>query len=89
MAALALSRAASGSRPARCGVRRVSRVPKANASTWRAAPSRLASACRNITSARAYGSIEPETSTSTTSLRGTSLRDRQARSSGMPSDRIA
>ena len=57
------------------------RVPKVNASTWR--PARTA-ACRNMIIARAYGSIEPDTSTRKTSLRGTVLGAdaRRARSDG-------
>ena len=53
---------------------RVSRVPSANASTrWRPATA----ACTNRSSARAYGSIEPLTSSSSTSRRGRSPGSRQ------------
>ena len=47
----------SGSRS--CGVSRVSRVPNVNASTWRPARGR---GLEEQTIARAYGSIDPDTS---------------------------
>ena len=59
--------AASGSRDDSSRVTRVSRVPSANASTR----VRLTTAaCTNRTNARAYGSMEPLTSSSSTSGRG-------------------
>ena len=42
------------------------------------------SACRKSTSAREYASIEPDTSQMTTSLRGTWMRSRKARSTASP-----
>ena len=59
--------AASGSRDDSSRVSRVSRVPRANASTR---PRPTTAACRKRSSARAYGSIEPLTSSSSTSRRG-------------------
>ena len=65
-AAAARSIASSGWRPASARVSRVRRVAKTNASAF-APPTH---ACRNCRNARAYGSIEPEMSQSTTSRRG-------------------
>ena len=60
---------------------RLSRVPNANASTPRPEPT---AACRNSSSARVYRAIDPETSHSRTSLRGTDFRARKGRSTGSP-----
>ena len=68
--------ARSGSRPAQ--VRRQPRQARAERERLDVAAAPRTAACRNITMARAYGSIEPETSTRKTSLRGTSLGSRQA-----------
>ena len=79
--AAAASKAASGSRTPSSGVRRVSRVPNANVSTPRPEPR---AAWRYRSSARAYASIEPDTSRIRTSLRGAAARLRKARSTGSP-----
>ena len=68
--------AASGSRDESSRVMRVSRVPSANASTR---PRPTTAACRKRTSARAYGSIEPLTSQSSTMRRGRDAGSRNAR----------
>ena len=70
-----------GSRVRNSSVSRIRRVPKTNTSTPRPEPT---TACRNSSSARVYASIDPETSQSTTSLRGTSMRRRKVRSIGSP-----
>ncbi len=79
-------RALSGSWPPSSRVSRVSRVPRANASTrWR--PPTAAWTKRSI--ARAYGSIEPLMSSSRTSRRRRSPGSRQARRIGSPPARSA
>ena len=73
--------ALSGSRCESSRVTRVRRVPSVNASTrWRP----TIAACMNRKNARAYGSIEPETSSNTTSRRKRSLGSRQWRRTGSP-----
>ena len=80
-AAVARRSASSWSRPASSRVMRVSRVPKANASTRRRAAT---DAWRYCIIARAYGVIEPDTSSTSTTGRGLTVGPRQRRSSGSP-----
>ena len=80
-AAAARATAASGSRPPSSRVTRVRRVPNTNASTRRRAATH---ACMYWSSMRAYGSIEPDTSHTSTTGRGFTSGSRQCRSSGSP-----
>ena len=77
--------AASGSRDDSSRVMRVSRVPSANASTR---PRPTTAAWRNRRSARAYGSIEPDTSHSSTMRRGRSDGSRRSWRTSSPPERI-
>ena len=80
------SRAASGSRDPSSRVMRVQRVPSVNTSTC-ARPT--TATCANRTKARAYASIEPDTSHSSTTRRGRSPVRRWTVRSGSPPVRSA
>ena len=82
----ALRSASSGSREPSSRVMRVSRVPRANASTRRRPAT---AACTKRSRARAYGSIEPLTSSSSTSRRWRVAGVRKWRRIGSPSVRSA